>query len=541
VDVFYSYETCDSSYLFEPNTNGILGGVTIEAAVPKYQLPTHYKRDAAGVILHDAGPELYNNSAPYEGVAIDLLNSLQLESKEDFNVAYTFGSRSSRLIHPTSSYTSVVQDVHDGLVDMGLGYFWVTGERLKLSSFTVPISFDKTVLVIPKPAVKDSLSAQTSKVLAPFTTGVWMLILGLIMFTAALSVWFADVEEKQLGKRKPKETKKIVYARLGVDEFLSKGMFFNSAGVEQDVGASLPLKMLLFGFSFFTLIVVSAYVANLAAFLTQSLPDFIGTMEEAVEEGVKICAHPVLKTQFEIAWPRANFVFSNAGKEFYGMLEDYDDGKCEVMAVGRMDTTSDLELMNKFCERNLVFTESLIGEQPVAFPIKTEFASAMSYHILEGEKFKGITIPAAQEKYDREFKRQPDCNIEFSLSDQEPSDYAKIGVENLFFPTIFFCSFAFAAVLCQLYDQWSYKRSLKKGKKTFSTIMGRSTSLRVKKGMKVDMAEKTDSLSSWNREVNDGNATAQLQSLVETGALDKILTLLKNIKEEKDQRADSPK
>ena len=112
----------------------------------------------------------------------------------------------------------------------------------------------------------------------------------------------------------------------------------------------------------------------------------------------------------------------------------------------------------------------------------------MSYHILEGDKFKGITIPSAQEKYDEVYKRQPDCNIEFSLADQEPSDYAKIGVENLFFPTIFFCSFAFAAVLCQLYDQWSYKRSLKKGDKTFSSIVGRSTSLRVKKDLKVDVA-----------------------------------------------------
>ena len=346
---FYSYETCDSSYLWrEQDANGILGGVTIEAAVPTYNDPLHYKRDAAGVILNVAGTEFYNNSAPYEGVTIDFLHALQLESKEDFNLSYTFGSRSSRLVHPTSSYTSVVQDVHDGLIDMGVGYFWVTGERLKLTSFTVPISFYKTVLVIPKPAVKDSLAAQTSKVLAPFTTGVWMLILGLIAVTAALSVWFDHTEEKR-GKKKRKKTKKIMYARLGIDEFLSKGMFFNSAGVEQDVGASLPVKMLLFGFSFFTLIVVSAYVANLAAFLTQSLPDFIGTMEQAVEVGVTICAHPVLKTQLEIAWPRANFIFSNEGKEFHGMLDDYDNKKCQLMAVGRMDTTNDLELVSIGC------------------------------------------------------------------------------------------------------------------------------------------------------------------------------------------------
>ena len=107
---------------------------------------------------------------------------------------------------------------------------------------------------------------------------------------------------------------------------------------------------------------VSAYVANLAAFLTQSLPDFVGTMDVAVEKGMAICAHPVLQSPLEIAWPRGNFVFSQSGREFYGLLDDYDAGNCDVMAVGRIDTTGDSELMNMFCQRGLVYTDSLVIE-----------------------------------------------------------------------------------------------------------------------------------------------------------------------------------
>ena len=107
------------------------------------------------------------------------------------------------------------------------------------------------------------------------------------------------------------------FSRISINPFTA---FFCSAGVEQDKGASLPYKMLMFGFSFFILIVVSAYVANLAAFLTQSLPDFVGTMEAAIENGYSICAHPVQQSQLEIAWPRAKFVFSKSGKDFYGMV-----------------------------------------------------------------------------------------------------------------------------------------------------------------------------------------------------------------------------
>ena len=46
--------------------------------------------------------------------------------------------------------------------------------------------------------------------------------------------------------------------RLGLDACLRTGTFFFSAGIEQDMGASLPTKLLMFGFGAFVLVVVSA-------------------------------------------------------------------------------------------------------------------------------------------------------------------------------------------------------------------------------------------------------------------------------------------
>lgn len=77
--------------------------------------------------------------------------------------------------------------------------------------------------------------------------------------------------------------RKRAYLRLFLDAFLEKGMFFFSAGIEQDTGASLPHKLLMFGFGFFILIAVSAYVVNLAAFLTQSAVETsFGSMKEVI-------------------------------------------------------------------------------------------------------------------------------------------------------------------------------------------------------------------------------------------------------------------
>mmetsp|Transcript_4400 Transcript_4400/g.9924 ORF Transcript_4400/g.9924 Transcript_4400/m.9924 type:complete len:369 (+) Transcript_4400:242-1348(+) len=253
VDLFYSYTKCDSS-LDDWSTiprKQTLGGLTITATSPTaYAVPYIFKRSPSGDILAEAGNEYYNNSVPFEGVLVNYLNSLQDLADGDFKITWMYGSKASNMIHPTSSFTAVVQDIEDGLLDMGVSTFWVTGERLKMAAFTKMLTLSPQLLVIPEPRINDSLIAQTSKVLEPFTMGAWCLILAMIIFAAFLSVWFSD--RSKLAKKNARELRhkqsnrrvKSVYARLAVDQFLEKGIFFCSAGVNQDGGASLPNKVM---------------------------------------------------------------------------------------------------------------------------------------------------------------------------------------------------------------------------------------------------------------------------------------------------------
>lgn len=128
---------------------------------------------------------------------IDYLDQLQELADGDFNVEWTFGSKASKLVHPSSSYTAIVQDVKDGIIDLAVGPIWITGERLSLSTYTVPLFYSPTVLITAKPGIDNSLGAQTSKVLAPFEAGVWLLIVLIITLTALLSMWFSgEVSER---------------------------------------------------------------------------------------------------------------------------------------------------------------------------------------------------------------------------------------------------------------------------------------------------------------------------------------------------------
>lgn len=134
--------------------------------------------------------------------------------------------------------------------------FWITSQRLKMTSFTIPITYDKNVLVIPRPGKSDTLKDQVVKVLEPFSYGLWGLLIASIFVTALLAVWFKD---KTIDKTKPRpvsvQNRRVAfqnysggaapgekrrtnaYLRLLVDEFINKGLFFFSAGVEQDENA----------------------------------------------------------------------------------------------------------------------------------------------------------------------------------------------------------------------------------------------------------------------------------------------------------------
>jgi len=155
----------------------------------------------------------------------------QISNGDIQSMNFTHRSRVSGIVHPASSFTAAVQDIEDGLVDMAVGPFWVTSQRLQMASFSLPFTYDKTYLVIPKPGTKDTLMDQVSKVLAPFSKGLWGLVLGVIAVAALLSVWFIESgkSNRRMGSRRKKapltlKDSGLRYCRLSLDQCLEKGL-----------------------------------------------------------------------------------------------------------------------------------------------------------------------------------------------------------------------------------------------------------------------------------------------------------------------------
>mmetsp|Transcript_23990 Transcript_23990/g.43164 ORF Transcript_23990/g.43164 Transcript_23990/m.43164 type:complete len:337 (+) Transcript_23990:534-1544(+) len=220
-----------------------------------------YKRDPTSKeSLNVTGSEYYDNNIPYEGIYPTIVKKIVKSSKGGIkNITYTHRSRVSSDLHPESSFTAAIQDIQDGLVDMSVGPFWITSERLLMAAFTVPVINDKIYLVVPTPGSTETITQQISKVFDPFTPNLWCLVAVVIIVSSLLSVWFSDPTEFPSDSdevSRPLRRSKRAYLRLAVDSILEKGIFFCSAGVEQDTGATLSNKLLMFGFGFFILIVV---------------------------------------------------------------------------------------------------------------------------------------------------------------------------------------------------------------------------------------------------------------------------------------------
>ncbi|KAL7545018.1 hypothetical protein ACHAWF_008392 [Thalassiosira exigua] len=363
-----------------------------------------------------------------------------------------------------------------------------------MTSFTIPVVFDKVILVIPRPDSTDALRDSIQKVLMPFSYPLWGLVIAIIVTSALLSVWFSDrsisvrgAPERNLGLPKTRR-RKIAYMRLALDSVLQKGLFFCSAGVEQDEGGTLPNQLLMFGFGFFILIAVSAYVANLAAFLTRSSFDGVKTMEGAVAAHYTICAHPVLKEELQAAWPKAMFYFHEDSKEYVGMMDDYVAGKCKAMVVSWRDTAYDTPYVEMLCENKLVYTESLVIEMPMGFPVRRQLAAGISFWILEAEKYHAVSIKKLKE----ELPQASSCEIRYSAEDAESSEYDAITLENMVFPFMFFLACTIVAVVLQIVHQCKVVRGRE-------SLIGRRSSMNLteheRPGQQIPLASLKNSIA----------------------------------------------
>jgi len=463
IDVYYSYTTCNSSESsWISTTKEMKERPSLNVVIPAVYPPYMIKTTESGTIADPSGPEYYNSSIPFEGAAIDYVERIS-----DWKIKYTTRSRGSDKKQPSSTFTATARDVQAGLADMAVGPFWVTTERLRMVTFTTPVAIDRTFVVTKRPFEDNSVQFQIQKIGKPFSNSLWIVLGVFMLVISALSMWFASpggVSRRTWMSFRNDEwrhssyyKRALILFRFYLEALLQKGVFAFGAAADQDANSSLSMKFLIFGFSFLILMTVSCYVANLTAFLVQSrVTNTIESMEQAIGNNLRICAHAAIEVDLKAMWKGAQFVFNYDGTEYEGLFQMYDAGKCDILVMGE-DSRYDRNLVQHLCRRDLVFTQGKVIEIPMAFPIRNDYAAGMSHMFYKAEKELGFTLESILKVYEPVITN---CNVDIHANIGDAEQSSQITIVEMAFPLIVVATCIAIAIIIKLLDRRNVFRAV---------------------------------------------------------------------------------
>lgn len=168
-----------------------------------------------------------------------------------------------------TSTGAIINDLIAGKADLGVASLRITSERQPLADFSVAYLDVGYRLLILKPAPTFSLLA----VFEPFHYLLWVAILGCAFCFGAI-IWIFD-RLSPYGSKRTRVTKNF---NLSFSIFNAlKGL----AGMDTYDDSTLAVNIVIIGFNIFSLIVISTYTANLAAFLTnRNYNPYISKLED---------------------------------------------------------------------------------------------------------------------------------------------------------------------------------------------------------------------------------------------------------------------
>lgn len=223
-------------------------------------------------------------NAQFEGYAIDLIDELSMLLQ--FNYEIHLVKDGSGKIQPDGSWSGMIGRLMRGEADIAIADLTITRSRQEVVDFSVPFITTGVGILFTKPTKAE---ATIFGFLSPFTGLVWTCLLGA---TCLISVGLFLV-----GRLTPYEWDNPFPCRedepILENDLSCKNSFWCVVGALMQQGSDVAPKAfssrLITGiWYFFTLIMVSSYTANLAAFLTVENPFYPFTDAEELAAQTKI-------------------------------------------------------------------------------------------------------------------------------------------------------------------------------------------------------------------------------------------------------------
>jgi hypothetical protein len=286
-----------------------------------------------------------------------------------------------------------------------------------------PYGSDDMYLIAPKLERAETFWTLLGKPFSPFQGPLWLGIVGYIL----LSAWVAAFTDKS----NDEDFENHHYISRYMKSLYLMSLSYVKGGPENNP-ASVPARISALGFGFFCMIVLTSYTANLASLLVAKAgKNSINSIEDAIENNLKICILASIKTEFQANYPKAIFVESSDGhdqlakslpgpgeKESLKVCDVFITSKwewekieageyakldCDLEAAGKPPKVVGRKLCKKTDDGKEVYMKrdceaftlvgSLLSQIPLSIPVSTTFESAF------GNKLRTIKESGVYNKF----------------------------------------------------------------------------------------------------------------------------------------------
>lgn len=202
----------------------------------------------------------------YEGYAIDLIDELSRIVDFDYVFKEVDDGKYGKFDENTKQWNGMIREVMIGKADLAIADLSITSSREDAVDFTLPFMSTGISILFKKPTTKE---LEFFSFLSPFENHVWFYVGGAYMGVSFLLFIVGRVSPYEWADPHPcRKEDKILRNQFSI----MNSFWFTMAAVMQQgsdlAPRSLSTRLVSAIWYFFTLIMISSYTANLAAFLT---------------------------------------------------------------------------------------------------------------------------------------------------------------------------------------------------------------------------------------------------------------------------------
>jgi hypothetical protein len=316
--LYFSYQTCGNRDFYTDSSKSVqsvIAGRLFTAVMPSapyapWTYPPGYAPDA---LFDKAHPAWKDNG----GILVKLVTAIAEKHDPPLvpSLLKGFASKRSRSSFPNSSFTACVMDVAVGNIDVCIGNFWLTLDRLSMGvNFVQPFGQDEFYILAPimDDFLVDSFGEMLGRPWLPFSPDLWVCFFAFIAF-ASFVTFLTDTVFDLGDMYEPggdagdfqNPTKIGRYFRA-----LQLNLLGYVGGGPQNNPSSVPGRLAALGFGWFLLILMSSYTANLASILVAKTGggNSIQNIEDAINKKARICTLAPILAELKVDYPRGLFV-----------------------------------------------------------------------------------------------------------------------------------------------------------------------------------------------------------------------------------------